>query len=116
VTGGDEGMDWLIARPTLTTADCLHECDRAISEGAQTLIVHPVHARALVEHARARIEIEALVAYPFGASKPVIKAIEATNSVKDGVTGVVVVVNPAQVVRQNADCLLYTSPSPRDRG
>jgi deoxyribose-phosphate aldolase len=97
-------IDVTIARPDAQSADVHKAAADAMQRGAACVFTAPVWTSRLVSMLRGSgTQVGALVAFPWGHSKPTIKAIEATSAVKDGADRIEVVPHLANLLSLDVD-------------
>lgn len=82
-------------------------CEEAIAHNAAAVCVNPIHV-ALVKSELAGTDVKTatVIGFPLGATKPCVKAFEATEAVKDGADEVDMVINIGALREGNLD-LVY---------
>jgi deoxyribose-phosphate aldolase len=97
-------LDTTVAAPGATAADVHKAAADAMRLGVASLFAPPVWtARLTTMMQGSGVAVGSLVAFPYGGSKPTIKAIEATSTIKDGAARVEIVPNLALLLGLDVD-------------
>ena len=97
-----------ILQPHALPPDVHRVASEVIQGGYAGIVVAPVwvaRVAAMLRASDTRAGVTAVVAFPHGASKPTVKAIEATSCLKDGADAVAVVPHLANLVRLDAEAM-----------
>ena len=111
LSGRDEGFaaycDHTVLRAYATTAIIRELCDEAKKYGTAAVCVNPIHVSFVKEYLKgAGIKTAAVIGFPLGATKPSVKAFEASEAVKDGADELDMVINVGALRDGNHD-LVY---------
>ena len=97
-------LDAQIARPDALAADVHKLAADAIRLGVGAVVTAPVWTLRLATMLRGSgVRVGSLVAYPHGSSKPTVKAIEATSTIKDGADRIEIVPHLPHVLSLDLD-------------
>ena len=97
-------IDAQIARPDALAADVHKLATDAMRVGVAAVFAAPVWTARLATMLRGSgVRVGSLVAYPHGSSKPTIKAIEATSTIKDGADRIEIVPHLPHVLSLDLD-------------
>jgi deoxyribose-phosphate aldolase len=111
LSGKDERFasycDHTVLRAYTTTA-CVREfCEEAIKYGVAAVCVNPIHVSLVKKCLKGTgIKTATVVGFPLGATKPSVKAFEASEAVKDGADEVDMVINVG-ALREGNHALVY---------
>jgi len=111
LSGKDEGFaafcDHTVLRAYTTTACVKEFCEEAIKYGAAAVCVNPIHVSLVKKSLKGTgIKTATVIGFPLGATKPSVKAFEASEAIKDGADEVDMVINVGAVREGNHD-LVY---------
>ena len=97
-------LDATIARPDATAAEVHKLAADAMRIGVACVFAPPVWTARLATMLRGSgVQLGSLVGYPHGTSKPTIKAIEATSTIKDGADRLEIVPHHVLLLAGEAD-------------
>ena len=87
-------IDHTLLRPDATAAEIDRMCDEAREYGFASVCVNPVWIKRVAENLKGSDVVAcAVVGFPFGASMPEIKAMEARRAIRDGAREIDMVIN-----------------------
>lgn len=87
-------IDHTLLKPEATAADIDRLCDEAAEYGFAAVCVNPAWVRRAAERLRGTgVKVASVVGFPFGATPPEIKALEARRAIRDGAREIDMVVN-----------------------
>lgn len=86
--------DHTVLRAYTTSEKVKEFCKEGVEYGAASICVNPVHVKLVHEClAGTEVKTSAVIGFPLGANKTVIKAMEATEAVRDGADEIDMVIN-----------------------
>ncbi|HEX9376380.1 MAG TPA: deoxyribose-phosphate aldolase [Actinomycetota bacterium] len=87
-------IDHTLLRPDATAADIDRLCEEAREFGFAAVCVNPVWVRRCAQALRGtNVRVASVVGFPFGASTPEVKAVEARRAIRDGAREIDMVIN-----------------------
>ncbi len=87
-------IDHTLLRPEADAAEIDRLCDEAVRHGFAAVVVNPTWVRRAAERVRGSgVRVASVVGFPFGASTPEIKAMEARRALRDGASEIDMVIN-----------------------
>ncbi len=99
-------IELAILRPDALPADVHKVATDVVQQGYAGVVVSPVYiARVATMLRGSGATVTATVNYPAGTSKPTLKAIEATSSIKDGADALLIVPHQPNVIRADFDAM-----------
>src|SRR5687768_17827881 len=85
-------LDHTITKPEAVSAEVHRVATEAMQLGCRAVVAAPVWTNRLSRMVQGSgVRVVSTVAFPFGTSKPTLKAIEATSTIKDGADEIEVV-------------------------
>lgn len=94
---GAKSVELMLLRPRATSADCAALCASALEHHVAAICVPPTHVAAAARDLRGGdVKLVALIAHPFGADVPEIKARACAQALEDGASEVEVVCDLAR--------------------
>jgi deoxyribose-phosphate aldolase len=99
-------IDHTILKPEASSTEVHRAATEALQLGCATVCVAPVwvgRVSAMLRGERTDTRVCAVVGFPHGTSKPTVKAIEATSTIKDGADEVDVVAHLPTLLRGDVD-------------
>lgn len=87
-------IDHTLLRPDATAAEIDRLCREAKEYGFAAVCINPAWAKRAAENLRGtKVRVASVVGFPFGATTPEVKAMEARRAVRDGAREIDMVVN-----------------------
>jgi deoxyribose-phosphate aldolase len=87
-------IDHTLLKPEVTAGDIDRLCDEAAEYGFAAVCVNPVWVRRAADRLRGtEVMVASVVGFPFGATPPEIKAMEARRAIRDGAREIDMVIN-----------------------
>lgn len=87
-------IDHTLLKPDVTAADIDRLCDEAAEYGFAAVCVNPAWVKRAAERLRgSEVKVASVVGFPFGATPPEIKALEARRAIRDGAREIDMVIN-----------------------
>ena len=87
-------IDHTLLKPDATAADIDTLCTEAVDTGFASVCINPTWVkRAAANVAGSPVRVSSVVGFPFGATTPEIKAMEARRAIRDGATEIDMVIN-----------------------
>lgn len=87
-------IDHTLLRPDATAAEIDELCDEARTYGFAAVCVNPTWVRRCAQQLRGSgVRVASVVGFPFGASTPEVKAMEARQAIRDGAREIDLVIN-----------------------
>jgi len=87
-------IDHTLLKPDATAADIDELCSEAVEHGFASVCINPSWVkRAAAKVAGSPVRVASVVGFPFGATTPEIKAMEARRAIRDGASEIDMVIN-----------------------
>lgn len=86
-------IDHTILKPDAKTSDIEKLCSEAVAHSFYAVCVNPAHVKTAADILKGRVKVATVAGFPLGASKPCIKAYEASVAIEDGADEVDMVIN-----------------------
>ena len=87
-------IDHTLLRPDATAADIDRLCEEAREFGFASVCVNPTWVRRCAQSLKGtNVKVASVVGFPFGASTPEVKALEARRAIRDGAREIDMVIN-----------------------
>lgn len=87
-------VDHTLLKPDATAADIDLLCDEARDYGFAAVCINPAWVRRAADRLRGtRVRVASVVGFPFGATTPEVKALEARRAIRDGAREIDMVIN-----------------------
>ncbi len=97
-------IDHTLLRPDATAADIDKLCAEAREFGFAAVCVNPTWVRRCAENLRgSSVRVASVTSFPFGASTPEIKAMEARRAIRDGAREIDMVINIGALKSRDLD-------------
>jgi len=87
-------IDHTLLKPDATEAEIDTLCDEAIEYGFASVCVNPTWVKRCAQNVRgSAVKVASVIGFPFGATPPEIKAMEARRAIRDGAREIDMVIN-----------------------
>ncbi len=87
-------IDHTLLRPDATAGDIDELCDEAIEYRFAAVCINPTWVRRAADRVRGTgVAVASVIGFPFGASTPEVKALEARRAIRDGAREIDMVIN-----------------------